>query len=165
MSGKILTQYADIINVLVPASRALNTDTSVINLEGYAGCSFLVQKGAGAVGTATLTVNACDDVTPTNEAAIAFQYRRMVAATNANAWGALSAATTAGFVTTAAANDMYEIIVDPCVVGAATVNSTTGHSFCQLNIVQVDATAVLVGVTAILWKARYASATPLSAVA
>lgn len=165
MAGKILTEYADIVNVLVPASRAINTDTSVVNLKGYAGCSFLIQKGAGAVGTSTITVNACDDTTPSNSTAIVFKYRRMVAATNANAWGALTAATTSGFATTAAANDMYEIVVDADDVGAATVNSTTGHSYVNCGMAQVDATACLIGCVAILWKARYAGATPLSAVA
>jgi len=161
----VVTERGNIVNVLVPASRALNTSTSVVNLESNGSCSFLIQKGAGAVGTTTVTVLACDDTTPSNTAAIPFRYRRMVGATNANAWGALTAATTAGFVTTAAADDMYEIIVDPSDVAAATVNGTTGHGFVRLGMTQVDATVCLVGVVAILGQPRYASATPITAVA
>lgn len=162
----IFTQkFGNIVNVLVPASRALNTASSVVNLKGFGACTFLVQKGAGAVGTATITVDACDNTTPSNTTAIAFRYRRMVAATNANAWGALAAATASGFATTAAANDMYEISVDPSVVAAASVNSATGNSYVRLNMTQVDATACLVGVVAVLWLPRYTGADVLSAVA
>jgi hypothetical protein len=160
-----LTEKMDVVNVLVPASRAMNTSTSVINLKGYAGCSFLIQKGAGAVGTATITVAACDDTTPSNSTAIAYKYRRMVAATNANAWGTLTDAAATGFVTTAAADDMYEIVVDPDAVGKASVNGAVGYSYVRLTMAQVDATATLNGITAILSKARYAGATPVSAVA
>jgi len=153
----VKTQRINIYNALVPASRALNTDSDVIDLANYQECSFFIVKGAGAVGTGTITVEACDDATPNNVTAIEFQYRRMVAATGPDAWGALATATAAGFATTAAANDMYEIVVDPAKVAAASVNGAIGNRYVQLGIAQVDATVVLVGVVAVLGKPRYIS--------
>lgn len=162
MKGLVFSENANIIQGLEPASRALNTASDVINVANQHSVTFLIHKGAGAVGTGTVTVLACDNVTPSNTTAIPFRYRRMIGGTNA--WGALTVATAAGFVTTANANDMYEITVDPSEVTAATVNAATGNHYVRLSIAQVDATAVLYGIVAILPLQRYPQETPISAI-
>ena len=162
MYGNIFTENANIIQALEPASRAMNGSTDIINVALQHAITFVIQKGAGAVGTATVTVDACDTVGPGNTTAIPFQYRRMIGGTNT--WGALTVATAAGFVTTANANDMYEISVDPAEVTAATVNAATGNHYVRLTMTQVDATNVLIGIIAILPRQVYDQQVPISAI-
>ncbi len=162
MYGNVLSENANIIQALPPDSAALNTASDVINVALQHTVTFILQKGDGAVGTATLTVEACDDVVPTNQTAIPFQYRRMVGGTNA--WGALTVATAAGFATTANADDMYEITVDPSEVTNAIVNAARGNHYVRLDLTQIDATACDHGVIAILPRQRYPQETPISAI-
>jgi len=163
MFGNVLTENANIVQGLPPASAAMTLDSDVINVANQHSVTFIIHKGAGAVGTGTVTVQACDTVGPGNTTAIPFQYRRMVG--TGNAWGALTVATAAGFVTTASANDLYEITVDPAEVTNAIVNAARGNHFVRLHIVQVDATAVLCGILVILPRQRYPQETPISAIA
>ena len=82
--------------------------TDVISMANYDSIMFLIAKNAGATGTATITVESCDNVTPTTPTAIAFHYR---ATTSGNTVGAVTAATSAGFATTAGADQIYAIEV------------------------------------------------------
>jgi len=59
---------------------------------------------------------------------------------------------------------MYEISVDPAEVTAATVNGATGNHYVRLTMTQVDATAVLVGIIAILPRQVYDQQVPISAI-
>lgn len=164
MNGYIFSENANIVQGFPPADlAAIACDSDVINVTNQHCVTFILIKGAGAVGTGTVTVQACDDVTPSNTTAIPFQYRRMVG--TGNTWGALTVATAAGFVTTAAANDLYEITVDPAEVTNATVNALRNNHFVRLHIVSVDATAVNRAILVILPAQRYPQETPISAIA
>ena len=81
--------------------------SDVISLSQHRGIVFTITKYAGATGTADITVESCDDVTPTTTTAVAFRYRATTGATP----GAWTAAAAAGFTTTAGANQSYEIVV------------------------------------------------------
>lgn len=85
--------------------------SDVVSLEDNDAVVFLVYKGVatGGTATATITVQACDDFTPSNRTAVAFKYRR--SCNTADAQGALTAATTSGFTTTAGSSEIYEIFV------------------------------------------------------
>ncbi|SNX54874.1 hypothetical protein [Thermoanaerobacterium sp. RBIITD] len=65
-----------VVNALSPAADAFagTVFTDVINLRNWEYVSFLIQCGAGVVGTSTITVEACDDTPPTNTGAIPFTY-------------------------------------------------------------------------------------------
>lgn len=89
---------------------------------------FVRIHGVGTTGTSTVTVQACDNTTPSNRTAVAFKYR---VCTTADTWGALTDATTAGFTTTAGSNGMYEIWVDTRVLAA------TGYQYVQTKFVEV----------------------------
>lgn len=163
----ILTQRAHVLQGVVPASAALNTNSQVINLSNAQSCSFFIIKGAGGVGTATITVDACDNLTPSNTAKAPFKYRRCIGGGIAtDTWGAVTDRTAAqNFVTTAAANDLYEIIVDPAEIGNVVVNGARGRRFCRLSVAQVDATAVLWSVLCILYDLRNKQDVPITAIA
>lgn len=162
MFGNVLSQNANIVQAMVPLLRAMNLSTDVINVALQHSITFLVTMGAGGTGTTQITIEACDDVTPNNQTAIPFQYRRMIGGTNA--WGDLTVALAAGFPTIANVDDLWEITVDPAEVTNAIVNAARDNHYVRLTMAQIDATAVNVGVIAILPRQRYPQETPISAI-
>ena len=92
-----------------------------VNAKAYSKVVFLVYKGVGTSGTATLTVLAGSDAVaaatapsspsagPTSSTAIPFKYK---AITSGDTEGAYTQATTAGFATTAGSHQLYVIEVD-----------------------------------------------------
>ncbi len=107
---------------------------------------FIIYKGVGATGTWTITVDACDDTTPTNTSAVAFRYRTC---TTGDTWGAWTTCAATGFTTTAGSSQLYEIRVDPADLGA------TGYGYCRLSAVEVVDNPVLGGVLAGVVALRY----------
>lgn len=139
MPHSIMTQRGHIVNSLPPVADAFDGTkrSDVHNMENYHGCTFLIYKGVGTTGTSTITVNACDNTTPSNRTAIPFRYR---ACTSSDTWGAVQTATTAGFTTTAGSNHLYEIIVDADELGK------TGYGFVELTATEVANDPVLGGI-------------------
>lgn len=97
------------------------------------GMLFLIAKGVGTTGTSTITVDACDNVTPSNHTAVAFMYR---ASTTLDVWGAWTQATATGFTTTAGSNQMYQVYVPASELG------TEGYGYARLEAVEVAADPV-----------------------
>jgi hypothetical protein len=107
---------------------------------------FLLYKGVGATGTSLVTVSACDDNSPSTETAVAFRYRRL---NTTNTPGAVTAATSAGFTTTAGSSDLYAIEVDIKALAAS------GYKYVCLKCVESVASAVVGAIVAMLVP-RYA---------
>ena len=128
------------VNALAPVADAFaaTVTSDVIKVDG-AGIEFIVQTGVGATGTSTFTILACDDVTPTNTAAVAFWYKEIATDPGDTAW---TLATTAGFTRTAGSNYMCRIWVPADLIGA------NGYNYAQLKAVEVVDSPVLGGVLA-----------------
>lgn len=122
-----------------------NIYTDIVRMSDFDELHFLVIRGAGAVGTATIEVNACDDSTPTTNADVAFTYR--VCATS-DTWGAWTASEATGFTTTAAADYMYQIKVKAS-------DLTDGYGYVRLKLTEVDSTACDGAILALGIKGRY----------
>ena len=134
-----------------------NPATDVINLENAQGVLFIVACNANAgSGAATLTVEACDDVTPSNTTAIAFRYQTIVA----DVQGAVTAATSSGLAGVGTANTLTLIEVDAADVSAASVNNTYNNKYVRLRATESQSDAVDGAILAILVGPRYS---PLSA--
>ena len=73
---KVVTEYGNISQGLLPSLAAMNTASDIYNMQSYNAITFVLYKAAGAVGTATITVDACNDVTPSNTAKCGYFYRR-----------------------------------------------------------------------------------------
>lgn len=129
--------------------------SDVINMRDHERIRFTVLWGVGATGTSTFTVEACDDVVPTNVSAIPFRYRVTVAAA---APGAITAALAAGFLSTAGSNQIIEIEV----MAEALVAS--GYSFIRLKAVEGTASARLGGILVNVFEPKFLSGTYISAV-
>jgi hypothetical protein len=120
--------------------------SDVVDLSNHESAIFLIYKGAGATGTSTITVEACDDVTPTNATAIPF-YSKSITSTDIQ--GAMTARAAAGFDTTAGASQLYAIQVDASQLAAL------GRSFVRLKAVEVVDSPVLGGIAIALAGPRY----------
>ncbi len=83
--------------------------TDIISMKNAGSCVFVIVKNAGAVGTATITIESCDDTSASTATAIAYTYR---AITTTDTQGAVTAATSAGFTTATTANMIYVIEVN-----------------------------------------------------
>lgn len=131
--------------------------TDVVNATGYSKAVFIYHKGVGTTGTSTLTVLAGDDAAdpPTNSTAIPFKYK---AITSGDTEGALTAATTAGFTTTAGSSQLYIVEVDLEEMG------DTGYKYLCLKMVEVVNSPVLGGVLIQLHGGRYAQDVPATAI-
>jgi hypothetical protein len=148
-------RYIGLASPVDTASTTVNSD--VIGCKELTAIDFLVYFGTITGDTVVVTVEECDDVTPSNSTAIAFKYRKG-AAVGTDTDGAVADATTAG-VTIAATDDdkVLTISVDPAAL-------TAGYPY--LRVVAdpgASATAVEIAIVAVAWP-RYASATNLSLV-
>lgn len=144
---KILSELHWTIGIVPVADAFSGTVYSDVMKCSGEGMEWMIVKGAGATGTSTITVEACDDVTPTNSTAVAFMYRK---STTPDTWGAWTQATTTGFTTTAGANQMYEIYVDGSELAAE------GYAYARLKAVEVANDPVLGGVLQAVVRPNYA---------
>lgn len=116
--------------------------TDIVNLRDYSEVGFLIYKGAGATGTSTITVEACSDNSATLSAAVPFHYRRIGNTSDThNAW---TAATAAGFATTAGASEMYLVVVSSDDLAAS------GYQWARLKAVEVVDSPVLGGIAILM---------------
>jgi len=129
--------------------------SDIVNMGDYAGATFIIVKGVGATGTATITVEASDDVSGSNVTAIPFRYKAM---TSGDTEGALTAATTAGFTTTAGSSQRYLIEIDSEELG------DTGYQYARLKSVEVVDDPVLGGIEIIMSGGRYKQDVPATAI-
>lgn len=120
--------------------------SDVYNMSGWYRGLFVVYCGVGTTGTSTITINACDDVVPSNRSAIAFRYRQIL---SGDTEGAQTAATTAGFTTTAGSSKIILCEFDASALAAS------GYGFVELTAVEVAASAVLGGIMFIQSEPRY----------
>ena len=102
--------------------------SDVVSMKNHQSVRFIVHWGVGATGTQTITVEACDDVVPTNTSAVPFYSRTTVAAA---APGAITARTSSGFTTTAGSNQVIEIEVRADALAAS------GYGYVRLKLLEV----------------------------
>ena len=120
--------------------------TDVFEMNGEA-AYFLVWYGANAsLGASTLTIEACDDTTPTNSTAVAFYYRT---SSTFDTWGAWTAATTSGITVGAAADSAWQILVP------ASECASEGYGYIRAKIVESTNQAADGVISAYIVNPRY----------
>lgn len=136
------------VNALPPVADAFAgaaVVSDVIKVTGQ-GIEFLVYSGVGATGTSTFTVLACDNVTPSTTAAVAFWYKEVASDPGSETW---TLATSSGWTRTAGSNFMARIWVPADLIGAQ------GYAYAQLKCVESVDSPVLGGILAVLWGAEF----------
>lgn len=139
---------SNVIKGLDPVADAFAATVSsdVINCKNLDSVEFLIYKGVGTTGTSTITVEACDDVTPTTTSAVAFYSQ---AITTGDTAGALTARAAAGFDTTAGSGQIYRIYADVSALAAS------GYGYIRLKCVEVVDSPVVGCIIAIGHAPRY----------
>ena len=162
--SQVFSEINKVVNVVIPASQTSTTGDTVtsdiVNMANYKALTFIVQTGASAGNTPTITVYGGETSTGATTA-IAYKYRTQVKAADATSASgdvpsALTDATSAGFaMTTTKAGGAYIIEVDPSTVAAA---DATDQTYDHVKLVLTNSTTVtaqVTGVLAILSKPRY----------
>lgn len=146
-----------IITGLDPVADALagTVYTDVVNLANYGVARFIIHKGVGTTGTSTITLEACDDAAGNNPVAIPFRYQAYTGTDDLP--GAVTAATTAGFTTTAGSSHLYVLEAEAQALG--------GKSWIRLKAAEVVDAAVLAGILIELLTPRYSADIPATAIA
>ncbi|MHA1225271.1 MAG: hypothetical protein ACTSPV_00845 [Candidatus Hodarchaeales archaeon] len=153
----LLGEEIHVVPALAPADISSDTYTDVIGFKEYHNIQILVMFGAITGDTVTLTVEECDDTTPSNSTAVAFKYRKS-SAVGTDSMGAVSSATTSG-ITVSATDDNKVILVE---VDPATL--TRGYPYIRVKLAPGGSiSACFVGAVAILVP-RYPQTSQLSAV-
>jgi len=148
----IFSQYNKIVNALEPKADRFATkgESDVINMSKYKHITFLIMTGASSSADGVVTVEACDDTTPTNTTAIAFKYR---AITSGDTYGDLTAATSSGFAMTASkANSYYIVEVDAADIEAG----EAGYKYIRLVVTEDTDDPQTACIVAILSQPRHA---------
>ena len=156
MSASLLMERLQFIKVLDPVANAFaaTPTTEVVNMSKFSRIVFVVHIGVGAAGTSTFTVEACDDVVPSTQVAVAHTSR---AITTGDTEGALTARAAAGHIPAAQTSQILLFEVSESALAAS------GYSYVRLKAVESNAAAVLGGILAI-GEAKVISASKATAI-
>lgn len=120
--------------------------SDIVSLSKFKKALILIKRGVGTTGTQTFTVEASDDFSGSNVAAIPFKYRRRSSGDTLGAW---TDATSAGFTSAAGGSDAYIIEID-------SDDLPEGKPNFRLKSVEVVDAAVVADVEILLSEPRYA---------
>ena len=104
---------------------------------------FILQRGVGTTGTSVITVEACDDNSPSNTTAVVFDYKKINAS---DVEGAFTRAPSTGYTTTAGSSQIDVIEVDAARLAAE------GYEYCRLKCVEDENDPVLAGILILVEK-------------
>tara|TARA_R100000750_G_scaffold23265_1_gene15181 strand:+ start:3914 stop:4375 length:462 start_codon:yes stop_codon:yes gene_type:complete len=152
-----MKSYSHIVKGLDPVADAFagTVSTDVVSLKNHETVEFYIYKGVGATGTSTITVEACDDTTPTTTSAVAFRYQTVV---TDDTHSAMTEATVAGFATVAGSSQLYKVSVD------ASALAVSGYEYVRLKAVEVVDSPVLGGIMIALLTPRFDQAVQASVI-
>lgn len=108
--GITLAEEGHLVQALAAVDINGGTNTDVWSMKNHAHCTIIIGLGVTG-GATTVTVQECDDFTPSNSTAIAFSYYAEETA-GGDTLGARTAATTAGFAASTNDGVFYVIEVD-----------------------------------------------------
>jgi hypothetical protein len=144
----LVTENVKFVVGLKPDADALagTKSTDVVSLSKYSRALFALDRGTGSTGTQTITVEACDNFTPSNTVAIPFKSRRIA---SGDTMGDVVEQVAAGFTTVAGGDDTYLIEVSQADLPA-------GYPNVRMKSVEVVDAAVDAGISILLTDPRYA---------
>ena len=140
--------------ILAPQQLTATTQSDVVNLANYNHGSFFINVGVAATPTFALTVEYCDDNTPTTDTAMAFKYRKKPNTTST--WGALTDATSSGITLDTAS---YDYVIEMDSIDIPTASSST-ESRVALKFTDPSAADSFISAVAVLGIPRFAQDTP-----
>jgi hypothetical protein len=160
MKGINIAETCHVINVLPPidvdtASGLANSE--IWSMENYAHCTIIVQCGVTGADPGDITVEACDDFTPSNDTAIDFYYYAEATALGDTLGARTKAEAATGIDISANDGTLYVIEIDASELPA-------GYPCLEVKWSNPGASTI-VSITAILSGARYAGTLSATAIA
>lgn len=116
MKGFIIPEQGHVVNILPPVDINGGVNSDVFSMEGAAHVDIIITLGVNAAAT-TLTIQECDNFTPSNSTAIAFDYYAETSAAG-DTLAARAAATNAGISLGTTDTVMYVISIDAAQLSA-----------------------------------------------
>jgi hypothetical protein len=158
MSGLLMEQL-HLVKGLDPVADAFagTVYSDIVDISEHNRVMFIVYSGVGTTGTSTLTVESSDDTSGTNVTAIPFYYRQYTVGAS-DVEGAITRATSSGFLTTAGSGRLI------CVEVRADEAAATGRKYIRLKAVEGTDSAVLGGILVVLGEPRYRPAVAHAAI-
>jgi hypothetical protein len=158
MSG-MLMERLHLVKGLDPVADGLSGTvySDVVDMADFERILFVVYGGvaSGGTGASTLTVQACDDIVPSNRTAIPFKSRE-IATTDAE--GAITDRAAAGYVATAGSSKITLVEVHQSAL------AETGYHYVQLKTVESVNDPVVTAILVIGEKKQAASSAAPSAI-
>lgn len=146
MGRFVLAEEGHVVQALAPVDINGGVNSDVWDMGDYSHCSIIVALGVTG-GATTVTVEECDDFTPSNATAIAFSYYAEATASG-DTLGARTAATTSGFAASTNDGVFYVIEIDS--------QQLTTDGYAKLRVALSDPSgATFASVIVVLSGARY----------
>lgn len=111
MSRMVMAEQAHIINILPPQDVSGGVTSDVFSMKNASHVTIIVTAGSTNADAGNITIEECDDLTPTTDTAIAFNYYAEET-DSGDTLGDRTAATTAGIDVSGEDNITYVIEID-----------------------------------------------------
>ena len=148
--SELAMERSQIAMGLAPVADFAGSDpvySDVISMARHARVRFIVVWGVGTTGTIKFTVEACDDVVPTNVSAVAFTYRVTASGGTPGTITATTAST--GYTNDAGSNQILECEIESSALLAA------GYGFVRLKMDEITNDPILGGILVELLEPRH----------
>ena len=147
--------------LLTPQNLTATTQSDVFNMANYNHASIIISVGVAGTATFAVTLEYCDDNTPTTDTAMAFNYRKMTDGAGAtDTWGALTAAISSG-ITLDTASQTVVIEIDAAEIPTA---SSSTESRLAVKFTDPSAADSFISCVVVLSEPRFPQNTPHTAI-
>lgn len=149
MPGLLIEEMVAEVGIAAVADFAAGDVASdIVSMVNHDSVVFICHWGVGTTGVVALTVDACDDTTPSNTAKIPFWYRKVTAA---GTHGAVTLADKdTGVSNSAASNQIFLVEVQRQALAAS------GYEYVRLNVNETTDDPLLGGVLVLMGRPRFA---------
>lgn len=112
MKGINIAECGHVVNILPPQDVDTGKTSDVFSMKNYAHCTIIVTCGSTNADAGNITIEECDDFTPTNDTPIAFSYYEETTAAGDTLSEKKTAAADTGIDVSANDNTTYVIEID-----------------------------------------------------
>ena len=155
--GCVIAECCHEVNILPPQDVAAGVSSDVFSMKNHSHVSIIVTAGSTNADAGNITIEECDDFTPTNDTAIDFSYYAETTAAGDTLGARTAAAAATGIDVSANDNIMYIIEIDAAQLSAGYPNLILKWSACG--------GATIASAVAILSGARYGGTESSTAIA
>ena len=155
--GCVIAEMMHVVNILPPQDVAAGVSSDVFSMKNYSHATIIVQAGSTNADAGNVTIEECDNFTPSNDTAIDFSYYAETTAAGDTLGARTAAAAASGIDVSANDNITYVIEIDAAQLSDGFPNLILKWSACG--------GATIASAVAILSGARYSGDQSTTAIA